>query len=312
LEDITRDRLPLPGLDELIGEWGIFGTVQIAGADNVQQYRDGRLKELSIGLTADNVIVEVSAVALPVLAGAALFGVRPLRQQPRRQFALTMTEQIQEDGAARVEDQIWQLCNTFMNVLVSIRIATPEQLGNRTPEQLRSHAVTDLTEQQRARLQLPAVLPTLPLFSLPVSPMMTQPDSTPEPAFSAEQLQQLQQDNQALRDRLDQMQREQTASSRFSQLKERAIALRSAGKLTPAQFKELFEPSPDTIARFAKADNRDLDQLQFFLDQIDKYATPIQFGMPTTPPLIPDQLTEEQTEAEARRLMNVAERYGQL
>jgi hypothetical protein len=142
--------------------------------------------------------------------------------------------------------------------------------------------------------------------------MMTQPDSTPEPAFSAEQLQQLQQDNQALRDRLDQMQREQTASSRFSQLKERAIALRSAGKLTPAQFKELFEPSPDTIARFAKADNRDLDQLQFFLDQIDKYATPIQFGMPTTPPLIPDQLTEEQTEAEARRLMNVAERYGQL
>lgn len=80
LEPITTLTLPHPGMSDLLDKLGIFADVLIGAADAVDAYRAGTLQDLSIGIDwanaqgfGENVIFEVSAVALPAVPGAQLY-----------------------------------------------------------------------------------------------------------------------------------------------------------------------------------------------------------------------------------------------
>ena len=102
-------------------------------------------------------------------------GDRPSRTTPER-FALTLTDQIQEDNLMRQMDALMDFWWSFMDVMRSIQVATPEQLAeeNATADELRARAVEDFIGQLRARLNVPvpSTAPA-PLFSAPPPPVLS-------------------------------------------------------------------------------------------------------------------------------------------
>ena len=78
--------------------------------------------------------------------------------------------------------------------------------------------------------------------------------------------------------------------NRFTALRQQAEALRNGGKLTPAEFADLFTDASPDLEQFAKpADGEaaltqfeaSLGNLEFYLGRLEKFAKPIQFGLPT-------------------------------
>jgi hypothetical protein len=305
-EEITADRLPMPGLDDLVGKIGIYGTIQISGEENVQQYRDGRLKELSVGITPNNEIVEISAVSIPSLAGAAMFSVGNL-PSPKEAiahfhatlaYALTLADQLQEDAIERAQMQLWDLFHAFMDTLFDIREAAdenPDLLNGQTPEQLRAKAVEDFITQLRNRLQVtaptsePQPLPTVPLFGK--TPMPTE-ETNPEIQRMTARIETLEAADKAKDQQLALFARRETLTDRFGNLRQKAIALRSAGKLTPASFDEKFkDKAVPAVAHYAVGQldeaekeiaefERDCDRLEYLLNELEKNGTAVKFGMP--------------------------------
>ena len=77
--------------------------------------------------------------------------------------------------------------------------------------------------------------------------------------------------------------------TRFATIRQTAEQLRDAGKLTPAEFNELFSNALPDLEKFASIEasvealsqfEALLGHLDFYLERIGKRA-PIQFGMPT-------------------------------
>lgn len=297
VEQITSDRLPSPLLADLVGKWGLYCQIKLADEGAIAQFRTGLLREISIGLTADNTIIEISAVAMPALAGAALFS---LPKQGDYHFGLSLSEQIQEDEQAALEMRIWRLWDAFSSVLASIRDATPEELAGRNPDDLRRTAIADLAAGLTAYLSVPA--PEQPRDPLPVVPMfstdrgdMTQSNQTPEnpvtPAaetpvdqqFAASQFAEMQRTIAAQQEQLAQFKREQAVTLRFTALQRRAHDLKAAGKLTPAQITKLFGANEqEAIARFSASDAAiaGLDAIDMALD-VAELNQPIRFGLLT-------------------------------
>lgn len=297
-EPITAERLPLPGLDALIGKMGVFGTVQIAGESNVAQYLDGRLKELSVGITPQNQIIEISAVSIPSLAGAALFsaGNPPSPEQAIAHFqatlayALTLSDQMQDDAIRKAEMQLWNLFDGFMSVLSDIRntaAENPDALDGQTPEALRSKAVEDYITQLRNRLQVavPAIAPepltTIPLFGASMDlEQMSARIETLETADAASKRQ------------IALFVRRETLADRWSALRLKGTQLLEQGKLTPASFKQKFEgKAAPAIAQFSVGQlddaekavsefERDCDRLNYLLEDLEANGVAVKFGMP--------------------------------
>jgi hypothetical protein len=315
-EEISADNLPLPGLTDLVGKIGIFGMVQISGAANVDQYRDGRLKELSVGITPNNEIVEVSAVSIPSLAGAALFstGNPPSPEQAIAHFeatlayALTLTDQIQEDAIQRAEMQLWGLFEAFTSVLRDIRRTAdenPDQLDGQTPEALRSKATEDFITQLRSRLQvaapapIPEPLTTIPLFGANMDlEQMSARIETLETADATNKRQ------------IDLFGRRETVADRFTTLRQKASLLLDQGKLTPASFKQKFDgKAAPAIAQFAVARldeavaavaafEKDCDRLEYLLDDLEANGVAVKFGMPVEKDLSAPTADEADKKAE--------------
>jgi hypothetical protein len=311
--EITAADLPLPGLTDLVGKQGIFGMLQLSGQDNIDRYKDGRLKELSIGIDAQgslfgikNLIYEISAVSIPSLAGAAIFSatatVTPVQAiaqfRASLAYALTLTEQIQGNAIQQAEMRLWRVWDAFAEVLADIRRSDSEGTlpAGSTAESLRSAAIEDLITQIRAQLQIPTPQLPIPLFAMSTTNPTPEPEADAPRQYSTADIAKLVSDNEALKARLDQSERTATVASRFSALKEKAIALRDQGKLKPAQFGELFDSSPEAIQRYSAPGSTDLDKIEFALEQAEKYATPIQFGLPIDTPALdgdPDQAAAE-------------------
>jgi hypothetical protein len=304
-EEISADNLPLPGLTDLVGKVGIFGMVQISGAANVDQYRDGRLKELSVGITPNNEIVEVSAVSIPSLAGAALFstGSPPSPEQAIGHFkamlayALTLSDQLQEDAIERAQMQLWDLFHAFMDTLFDIRETAsenPDQLNGETPEALRTKAVEEYITQLRNRLQVSAPAPTpeplttIPLFgkNMNLEQMAAQIKTLEEGKTATEQQLAAQNRQLAL------FSRRESLGDRFTAARTKGTALVAAGKMTPADFDDKFATqAAPTIAQFSAAQveeaettlnsfEQNLTGLEYYLGQLDKFAPTVKFGMP--------------------------------
>lgn len=329
LEEITSDKLPLPNLDALIGQTGIFAEVTIAGQENVSQYQDGRLKELSVGITPDNQIIEVSAVSIPALAGAALFsaGVDPVEEafaafDEARAYALTLGDQLQEDAIRRAESALWRLFDAFMMTLSDIRETadqSPDQLNGQTPEQLRAQAVSDLLTNLRAQLQIveqaPAPAPApVPLFS---RGNMTGNQPTNQPATpSVEQFAALQTQVSSQERQLALFSRRETLSDRWSAARQKGEALKASGKMKPADFEDKFgagktvpqistfganlDEAEKAIATFESG----LTGLEYYLDQIDKFGAETRMGLPVDPPLNEQTSQTDKDREEAKQFVD--------
>jgi hypothetical protein len=265
---------PHPGMDDLIGKVGLYAQVQIAGEENVTAYNDGRIKEISVGIDIKgdsfgfpDAIYELSAVGIPALAGAALFG-------------LTIGDTVAE---IEVSQNLWKEWDLFTGTLQNIGNATPEELGDRTAQDLKAQAVEDFAA--RLRVRFPAInspppnpdpLTTVPLFSANI--MLTEQeikDLQAKAALADSQGETI----EGLQKRLDSMERSGEVAARFGKLKDQAIALKTAGKLTPAKFKAMgFDEAETSIAKFSAGDDRELDKLEIQLETIAEIATPVKFG----------------------------------
>lgn len=304
-EPITADKLPLPGLDALIGKMGVFGTVQIAGESNVAQYLDGRLKELSVGLTPKNEIVEISAVSIPSLAGAALFAAGEeltfdeaiAQVQETLTYALSLSDQMQEDAVRKAEMQLYRLFESFMEVLHDIRntaTENPDQLNGQTPEALRAKAVQDLITALQGQLNVtppapdPTPLPTIPFFgdSMNLEQMAAQIKTLEDGKAATDQQLAAQNRQIAL------FAHREILADRWTTLRQKATQLLEAGKLTPASFKQKFEgKAAPAIAQFSAAQlddaekavnefERDCDRLGYLLEDLEANGVAVKFGMP--------------------------------
>jgi hypothetical protein len=260
---------PHPGMDDLIGKVGLYAQVQIAGEENVTAYNDGRIKEISVGIDIKgdsfgfpDAIYELSAVGIPALAGAALFG-------------LTIGDTVAE---IEVSQNLWKEWDLFTGTLLNIGNATPEELGDRTAQDLKAQAVEDFAARLRVRFPAinsppePEQLTTIPLFNK--APIMDE--------LTPEQIKELQAKAalaDSLKIQLDSANRSGEVAARFGKLKDQAIALRTEGKLTPAKFKAMgFDEADVSIAKFAAGDDRELDKLEIQLETIAEIATPVKFG----------------------------------
>jgi hypothetical protein len=279
LKEITESDLPMPGLTALVGKFGVFASVAIAGEENVTAYKDGRLKELSIGIGGDNVILEVSAVSIPALAGAALFG--HATRETEFKFALTLGDAIADQNVERQMRSVSDLWWSFTDVMVSILEASPEDIAQsgKTADQLRSQAVDDFVAALRSRLSVPSpasVPPPVPLFSKSIDPV-DESDIMPEeenPTIPVEQFTALQRSNELMQRQLALFTREKTLTSQFAALRVRAEALRDSAKMTPAQFKAQFESAP-TVEVFSMTGAPSNEVLEKFSTDLDVFATKI-------------------------------------
>jgi hypothetical protein len=258
VETITTP--PHSGMDALIGKLGIFANVRISGEDNVAAYQDGRIKELSVGIDVKgemfgikDAIYELSAVGIPALAGAALFG-------------LTIG-----DAAMELENQrdLYQEWDLFTSVLYAIDRATDseiEESGKSRPA-LRNQAVKDFAARLEVRFPVDAT--NVPLYKH-------------EMKYTEEELRLLEEKANradALQVELDSVKRSTQASARFSKLKDNAQVLVSKGQLTPAQFKLFGFEDEATVAKFsADGGDREMDKIEIQLDTIAKFAAPMKFG----------------------------------
>jgi hypothetical protein len=266
---------PHPGMSDLIGKLGIYGDVLIAGAANVQAYKDGLIKEISSGIDlpgkwgVKNAIFELSAVGMSALAGAALFGMS--LQETMSELA---REKAQGNLMGALDDAWWAFRRTIDSI---------GEEGGGESGQLMLRAAEDFSALLLAQFaignpppeELPIDNPLLPIGQLPTIPLFNAPEAT----MTEQEILDLQAKNAALETQLASLTRSSQVSARFSALKDKAIALKSAGKLTPAKFKEMgFDEAETTIAKFAAGDDRELDKLEIRLDTIEEVATPVQFG----------------------------------
>lgn len=300
-KEIAAEDLPMSGLTDLVGKVGIFANVAIAGVDNVAQYRDGRLKELSVGINGDGTIVEVSAVSIPALAGAALFSA-PLDEEEGDRFALTLSSWMDKQRKKKDMSSLSELFEGFGEVLGSLESASPEQLGERSPDEYRASAIDELASQLRGRLGVrnPEPLPTVPMFG--GKPMDTDKDAfvLQQEKFAAEQAQ---------------FAREKATFSQYGKLKSRGDALLKAGKLTPAEFKSYFEDDDAAIAHFSQAEHHEkLSYLEFHFKQLEQFGVAAQLDSKLKDEPLPGDKgpTEQQVEDEAKRLFETAQRFSSI
>lgn len=263
------ESLPYPGMDDLLGLRGVFGRITLRGKEAIAAYTDGRLKELSAGIdfagtvALKNAIFEASAVAKPALVGAAL-------------YALTLEDTARADANGR---DLWQEWELFSDTLRSIELAHPKELDGRSPEFLKAQAVEDFATRLRLRFPMPTVVsPIQPLYG-EGKPMNLSPE---------QQVAALKARIQALEKQIADQQQMQATVAEYGVLREKGISLRDGGKLSPADFTELFPDQETAIALFA-ANPAELVALRIKLDTIEKYRKAVTFGSALGGQPLPEQ-----------------------
>lgn len=105
----------------------------------------------------------------------------------------------------------------------------------------------------------------------------------------------------AMQEKVQLMERRELVTRRFTTLRQRAEALKSAGKLTPAEFKDKFGDVDAAIDLYTKADDSKINGLEERLNDIEKYAAPVEFGsrLQNEPLEVPETRSEYDAELEA-------------
>jgi hypothetical protein len=126
------EEVPEGSPQDLVGLWGIFTEITLAGDETVRQYRDGRLREISVGITKDYEIYHISAVSIPALAGASLYG-------------LSLRDSMEDKATRQIMDEAWRLYDIFASTLWDISNTSAESIKEtgKTPEELRRAAYDD-------------------------------------------------------------------------------------------------------------------------------------------------------------------------
>lgn len=285
LEEINEASLPLPGLSDLVGKWGIFANVMILDSGAVDQYQKGLLKELSIGLGNDGVIYEISAVSIPALAGAALFS------------ATTLSDAL---AVQQMEGDMEDLLDAFKELIEFL----DERIDS---DQLKQQAIADLASQLQQTLGLtpaPSQNPQ-PLVSVPVfseEPEMSEATPTPDLTQYQAQIDDLKGKLAQSQQQIELFTKQSALSNKFANLRQKAEALRAQGKLTPAEFNDTFNAAIPALEKFSVATEADaaltafegeLSGIEFYLARLEKYAQPVTFGLPVEGPPLESESAEE-------------------
>jgi len=108
----------------------------------------------------------------------------------------------------------------------------------------------------------------------------------------------------AMQEELQTMKRRDLVTRKFTTLRQKAEALKSAGKLTPAEFKDKFGDVDAAIDLYTKAADSRIDGLEERLNDIDKYTPAVEFGsrLKNEPLEVPETRSEYDAELEAYRM----------
>ena len=127
---------------------------------------------------------------------------------------------------------------------------------------------------------------------------------TMEPAQSTPQETDRDLQFKAMQEELQTMKRRDLVTRKFTTLRQKAEALRSAGKLTPAEFNDKFSDIDGAIDLYTKAADSRIDGLEERLNDIDKYTPAVEFGsrLKNEPLEVPETRSEYDAELEAYRM----------
>lgn len=269
----------------LIGVNGIFGTITLT-SEGRKRYADGTLDEISIGLSSEGVIVEISAVAIPALAAARVFSKNPIEN-----LNLISGEKMS------IEKLLWRLQGQLGQILGM----SEKELNGQSKESLVARVTGDfLKALQNSSEEKETADPTN--FSLPpivtTVPTPKQMDNNTPPPFDSESRYKLLTAYVAL-------------SDRRNALKDSAISLMSSGQLSKKEYDTHFStkvPMPDTFESPALAEQtytetgRSLDKIEAVIAYV-KENPPVRYGMPVSGNPIP--VDEEKKKVEEEELAMV-------
>lgn len=105
----------------------------------------------------------------------------------------------------------------------------------------------------------------------------------------------------AMQEKVQLMERRETVTRKFTTLRQKAEALKSAGKLTPAEFKDKFQDVEGAVELYTKADDSKINGLEERLNDIEKYTPAVEFGsrLKNEPLEVPETRSEHDAELEA-------------
>jgi hypothetical protein len=293
LEDITADNLPSEGLDRLIGKKGIYAQVQISGEENVVKYGDGRIKTLSVGIDLiKERIYEISAVPFPAVAGASLF----------EEYGLSMDKTMEERKTPMM------FFDLFMETVRNI-----DQSTETDKDALKTQAIADFTNKLRESLGL-VNKSVIPLFNEEImEPKEKEPSPVVDEAAIAQyetmqaRINELESAQARYQDKMAQLERTNEITTKFAELKDRAVVLRDGGKMTPAAYKEYFGEPKAAIATYSApvADGgKDIEAVEAIVSYLETYGAPVVTFGRSTPmeELEPDD--SEEIDATAKRVLS--------
>lgn len=288
------DSLPMEGLERLNGLAGIYGKVLISGEENITRYSDGRFKTLSVGIDLNKgVIYEVSVVPFPAVPGASLF-------TDGATHALTL------DKTAEERKSPFLYFDLFMQIIGSI-----DGSSETNKDVLKQQAIADLGDKLREVFGLSVPTPTIPLFSMEEKDMET----TAQYEARIKELEAQQAKYAEMQDKLAQLERVNEVTAKFTELKDRAVALRDAGKLLPAAYKEYFGEPKQAIAIYSALPTdggKDIEQVEGIIAFLEKFGAPVvEFGR-KTPLENLEEIQGEDLDTEAKRIIDATSKYGMV
>ncbi len=270
---------------ELIGRTAIFLELAVSGKDNVERYNDGRISAVSLGIDlTNNYLFEVSVVPFPALGAAALF----------EQYGLTIEETELQNADYEFFHGLHQKISIFMETIQDIRFA---DTADKTA--LNQQAVEDFADRLRKYFGV-----SEPQFAhIPREPMQDETLDTSPPEQDVSQFA----DKIAL---LEAELHQSKVRERFNSLERKAAGLRDSGKLTPNAYNQIFGQPDEAIAKFAQAENTELDAIEYHLGMLEKHGAPVvEFGKHAGDPA-PEGEDDETVQARAADMAKNVLKYG--
>lgn len=285
VKPITEELLPHPGMTDLIGKQGLFGTIKITHGQGIERYQSG-LKKLSVGLgmLGENIIYEVSIVPWGAVRGASMFS-----------YGKPETHAVTIAGTQKQPYRMLSLWEDFQYTLEDIQTTPDDMLQGQSRDGLIQRAIADFTTMLQSRLGVavptptpsPAPIPTvpIPMFSMDDEIMTDQQTETlavetqdaEVETLAVQENAQLKEQLAAMNRKFEQLERRSTVSTKYAKLRKQAETLVSSFKLTPAQFSNLFASDYDAdIEKFSTdTSGVSLDNIEFFLAQIEQFGQAI-------------------------------------
>lgn len=232
--EITDLDLPENSDRSSIGKYAIFNDgIEIRDEKAIEKYHSKLLKELSVGIILQKntgTIFEVSAVPWGAVKEAHIYSRGP--DVDIKQYAFSFEAEMRKGSMPSEEqmaamDKSWKGFYSFSNVIYELLNATDTELP-KPRSKMTKKALDDLNGYLYS-IHLPKPDPE----EVPIT-MMENPMTEETKTYSAA-------DFEALQAQLAKVQKDNQDTRKFSALKDRAIALNQAGKLSAAKYKALFE-----------------------------------------------------------------------